>query len=184
MLLKNRLYQVLFFIIAFFYGNIASAQKLSPGINVHMDSVIFLNTGLNTLDIGLHNTTHADFKGYIKLSLPKGLLSLGETKMPIHIVAGKNRFLSVKLRSTVLASLQGQQLIVSLVDEQDQDIIQKTVDIEVPEKRSVVIQDHSELQYLQHVGDSVYMQITMFLEIPRWFFRMCLPVVIIVGCTL
>lgn len=126
---------------------------------MQLDSSVVLNVGINTLDIQLQNNGDMDFEGIVQLDLPQELNSLSGTQVAVRILAGKKRFLSVKLRSNALYSLKGRTFPVKLLDYQGETLLQKTVDIEVPEKRSVLVQNNSEMQYLRQIGDSVYVRL-------------------------
>ncbi|TJZ60395.1 hypothetical protein FAZ15_10330 [Sphingobacterium olei] len=142
-----------------FFGLCSSSiAQVNQDVQMQLDSFVVLNAGINTLDIQLQNNGSTDFEGIIQLDLPQELNSLSGTQVTVHISAGKKRFLSVKLRSNALYTLKGRTFPVKLIDHRGEILMQKMVDIEVPEKRSVVIQNNSEMQYLRQIGDSVYVR--------------------------
>lgn len=118
-----------------------------------------LQQGINSLDIELQNVGANAFVGYITLDLPPGLTSLGASRIAVQIEADKKRFLSIKLRPETVSQLKGRSLGVLLFEKRGQQINRKQVVLEVPDKRSVQLQDNSSVQYLRHIGDSIHMQL-------------------------
>ncbi|MEJ5054902.1 MSCRAMM family protein [Sphingobacterium sp. MYb382] len=133
--------------------------KAQSGISLTVEPTITLNRGLNTVDIMLQNDTQEDFKGTLFLKLPKELTSIVGEQISVHIDAGKKRFIALRLTTVALSSLKKKQLNLELRNLDQKMVLQRTVQLDVPEKRSVFIQDVSPLQYFRQVGDSIHVKL-------------------------
>src|SRR5690606_22440472 len=110
-------------------------------------------------DIQLYNDAEEDFEGQLELVLASGLRSRGESHISVQVKAGKKRYLSIKLQSQQLSLLKDEELLVKINTSDGILLLHKTIQLSVAENRSVVVMDNSELQYLQEVGDSVYVKL-------------------------
>lgn len=135
--------------------------QAQSNLSLAVTAQVQLNPGLNTLDVVLENKDSKDFNGSLTLGLPKGLTSILGEHIPVKVLAGKKRFLSLKLQSVALSGLKNKQLRISLLNDENQSLQERLIAIEVPEKRSVTINDNTQLQYFRQVGDSVYVKISV-----------------------
>ncbi|SKC03202.1 hypothetical protein SAMN05660841_03748 [Sphingobacterium nematocida] len=128
-------------------------------VNWTIVSSLILQPGINSLDIEFENTGSTVFTGYVSLELPSDLTSLSSSRIAVQIDAGKKRFMSLKLRSETLSLLKGKRFRVFLSDNDKQEVLSKSISLEVPDRRSVQLQDNSSIQYLRNIGDSIQMQL-------------------------
>jgi len=140
-------------------GEGASVAENKISVGMHADSALVLQVGLNVLDLQLANRGDRAFAGDLRLDLPDGLRSLNGTVMPVNIPPKKKRFLSLKLTGGQLSKLKHAHLAIRLTDGEGQEINRRHVPIQVPKKRSVILQDNSDRQYVRHVGDSVQVKL-------------------------
>ncbi|MGJ1316876.1 hypothetical protein, partial [Sphingobacterium multivorum] len=117
-----------------------------------------LEAGLNSIDLQLINNSKQDFTGELKLLLPQGLRALGSDRLTFTVPAGKKRFITQRLQVQAPAQLRGQTVGIQLRDSQVHLVDNKTMAIDVPPKKAVILQDVSEPQYLKHVGDSIFIR--------------------------
>lgn len=149
----NKLLLWLIFLVCFVIP--AHAQTMHPSIAMHIDTLLVIQQGLNTVDIQLQNQESETFEGRVELQLPRGMRSIGESNIRVQIGANKSRYLSIKLQGLQLAALKNQAIKVVLYNEQGKELRRENIRIEVLENRSVVLIDNSEMQYLQETVDSI-----------------------------
>lgn len=133
------------------------AQQEKP-VHLLLPDQLSLEAGLNSIDLQLINNSEKDFNGELKLLLPLGLRALGSDRLTFTVPAGKKRFIIQRLQVQAPAQLRGQAVVVQLLDPFGQMVDNKTMAIDVPPKKVVILQDVSEQQYLKHVGDSIFIK--------------------------
>jgi hypothetical protein len=133
------------------------AQRENPVYLILPDQVR-LEAGLNSIDLQLINSSEKDFTGELRLQLPQGLRALGSDRLIFTVPAGKKRFITQRLQVQAPAQLRGQTVGVQLWDPLGNIVDNKTMVIEVPPKKALILQDISEQQYLKHVGDSIFLR--------------------------
>lgn len=149
------------FVLSYAVANVAFAQKID-NIQFVVEKELFLQTGMNALDLAFENRGKERFDGHVSLQLPDGLESINGNHQDISIVAGKKRYLSFKLRIKKLSRLKNTAILVSLYDRNNVKIGEESVKVTVKSIRAVAIQDFSEQQYIQRVGDSLNVSIKLF----------------------
>ncbi len=133
------------------------AQQEKP-VHLILPDQIQLEAGLNSIDLQLINSSEKDFTGELRLQLPQGLRALGSDRLTFTVPAGKKRFITQRLQVQAPAQLRGQTIGVQLWDPLGQMVDNKSMAIDVPPKKAVILQDVSEQQYLKHVGDSIFIR--------------------------
>lgn len=154
----SNLQRFLFLLLACFSVHQGYTQG-KAGVTWTIVPKLVLQSGVNNLDIEIENTRSTVFTGYVSLELPSELTSLSSSRVAVQIDAGKKRFMSLKLRSETLSLLKGKRFRVFLSDDNKQELLSKYILLEVPDRRSVQLQDNSSIQYLRNVGDSIQMQL-------------------------
>lgn len=145
------------FALLFLLAKFVWAQQ-EKSVQLVLPEQLRLEAGLNSIDLQLINNSKQDFMGELKLLLPEGLRALGSDRLTFTVAAGKKRFITQRLQVQAPAKLRGQIVGVQLRDPQGHLVDNKTMAIDVPPKKAVILQDVSEQQYLKHVGDSIFIR--------------------------
>lgn len=135
------------------------AQPTDPHITLQTPEAITLDAALHTFDFEIGNNSAESFEGEIHLTLPTGLSVLGNEHIALRVAPGKKRFVAIRLQSQALSSMRGQQLQIQLTASDGRLLHTRHVNIDVPDKRAVILQDVSDQQYLKHVGDSIAIRV-------------------------
>lgn len=145
-----------FFFTLLFCG-LSTKSVAQNEVDIHLVAArdLSLQMGINTFDFSVENRGGKDFDGYLRIRLPDGLESLNGAGQDIRILAGKKRYFSIKLRTSLISKLKNTVLLVSLYDRSNRKIEDQSIKINFVPIRSLVLQDLSGQQYLQKVGDSL-----------------------------
>ena len=142
---------------------IGFAQESSvPAFSIQTDSVVVAENGdLVRLTIKLKNEGSTPFSGRLALKTIDGIKLIGQTASSIQIAPNSQQFIPIRISigNEVPAGESAVQLV--LIDNDKIEKAQFTTTFSLQPKRQVNLSVHNPNQLMQHVGDSLKVQVQL-----------------------
>ncbi|SFS61101.1 hypothetical protein [Sphingobacterium wenxiniae] len=149
--------RILYCLLSVFWAISSHAQPYAMEATAPEQQVV--EGTLLSIDLGLSNLSESDFQGYWEVKAPQGLSTISPERIPVEVQRGKKRFMTLRFKVNQIAGMQGQAVRFILHQNDGTEVLSKSVRLNVPEKRHLTLQNHSEIQFFKQVGDSIRIRI-------------------------